>query len=408
MIRRNVIVAIALLGLALGPLALPARAEPGEELSVHLLTIGPGDHSSFGLGQSAIWIQDERASRGVVYDFGPLKPDSFWSLLTWLSGRLSNRVSRVSIDEALQHYRRDNRSIETQALEIPPGARLALRTELETSALPENRNYKYDPFLNSGSIRARDAIDRVTGGRLRPASQFVPDGLTLRQQTLRLTHSLWTAYLIGYLGQGAASDRPLDEWGRMFVPKELQKTLRRIGRAGSWNDPPLLESEATIFAAHREVPPRDRPFCSRCCLLAGLAIGTVLALAGWASRRRPPLRIVFGVMMGMIGLGLGLLGTALLLGWCFGDHLAIRRNENILQLAPWGLVLPLLVTRVAEGRPGTTGIASRITAAAAACAGLGLLLKVTPWFNQDNWPVIGLLLPTWVGLLLGLRALGRE
>lgn len=409
MIRRNFIAATALLCLALGPLALPARAEPGEEFSVHLLTIGPVDHASFSLGQSAIWIQDERASRGVVYDFGPVKPDSFWSLLTWLSGRLSNRVSRVSIDEALQNYRRDNRTIETQALEISPAARLALRRELETNALPENRDYQYDPFLNSGSTRARDAIDRATGGRLRTASsQGVPNGPTLRQQTLRLTHNFWTAFLIGYLGQGAASDRPLDEWGRMFVPEELQKTLRRIGRAGSWNDPPLLESEATIFAAQHEVPPRDRPVWSGCWLLAGLAIGTALALAGRASRRWPSLRIAFGAMMGMIGLALGLLGTTLLVGWCFGDHLAIRHNQNIFQLAPWSLVLPLLATRVGAGRSGTTRIALRITAAAAGCGGFGLLLKITPWFSQDNLPVIGLFLPTWVGLSLGLRALDRE
>src|SRR5689334_17976002 len=134
MIRRNFIVSTVLLSIALGPLALPARAEPGEELSVHLLTIGPRDNAFLGLGQSAIWIQDERASRGVVYDFGPVKPDSVGSMLMWLSGRLSNQVSRGSIDEVLQGYRRDNRTIETQALEIPPAARLALRRELEANA----------------------------------------------------------------------------------------------------------------------------------------------------------------------------------------------------------------------------------------------------------------------------------
>ena len=408
MIRRFVVVGVVL-GLVLGQRARPAHAaDAGEELSVHLLTIGPADHPFVGLGESVIWIQDERAGSGVVYDFGPVKPDSTWSLLTWLSGRCSNRLSRVSIREALQAYRSANRNVETQDLELPPAARVALRGELELSALPANRDYQYDPFLNSGSTRVRDAIDRASGGRLRAASQGMPGGPTLREQALRLTHSLSPAHLIVYLGQGASSDRPLDHWGRMFLPDEVAKTLRRIGRAGSWNDPPLVAAEATIFAAHRDLPAQDPMVGTGRWVLAGLAIGTALALGGRAARRLPRGRLILGAVMGVIGLVLGLLGSMLVLGWCFGDHLAVRRNENILQLAPWVLVLPVLAVGVAGGRPGATRQAFRITAATAALAGGGLLLKATPWFRQDNLPLIGLFLPVWAGLALGLRALDRE
>ena len=119
--------ALLVLGLVLAPLAPTAHAaDAGEELSVHLLTLGPGDHPFFTLGESAIWIQDERAGTGVVYDFGPVKPDSTWSLITWLSGRLSNRRSRVPIQEALQTYRRANRTIDAQDLDLPPAARVAM------------------------------------------------------------------------------------------------------------------------------------------------------------------------------------------------------------------------------------------------------------------------------------------
>jgi hypothetical protein len=408
--RRATLHALLVLGLVMGPLAPTAHAaDAGEELSVHLLTIGPGDHPFFTLGESAIWIQDERASSGVVYDFGPVKPASTWSLLTWLSGRLANRLSRVSIQEALETYRRANRTVETQDLELPPAARVALRRELELNVLPDNRDYPYDPFLSSGATRVRDALDRASGGRLRAASQGVPSGPTLREQALRVTHRLSPAHLIVYLGLGAASDRPLDHWGRMCLPDEIQKTLRRIGRAGSWNDPPLVGSEATIFAAHRDLRPQDPAGGSgRWWVLAGLAMGTALALAGRAARRQQRRRIILGALVGVIGLVLGLLGSALLLGWCFGDHLAVRRNENILQLAPWALVLPVLAVGVAAGRPGATRQAFRIAAAAAALAGVGLLLKATPWFRQDNLRLIGLFLPVWAGLALGLGALDRE
>ena len=407
MIRRSLVVALGL-GLALAGPARTVHADAGEELTVHVLTVGPGDHPYFSLGESAIWIQDERAGTGVVYHFGALEPDSPWSALTWMTGRLTNRLSRVPTREALQTYQRANRTVETQDLELSPAARVALHRELERSALPENRDYAYDPFSSSGSTRVRDVIDHASGGRLRATSQGVPSGVTLRQETLRLTRNLVPAYLIVYLVQGAASDRPLDQWDRMFVPSEVQKTLRRIGRAGSWNDPPLVASEATICAAHRNLPPQHRAVWSGGLVVAGLAIGTVLALAGRMARRRPRLRGVFAALMGMIGLMLGLVGSALVLGWFLGDHTAARLNENILQLAPWVLVLPLLAVGVAAGRPSATRQAFQITAAAAALAGSGLLLKAAPWFRQDNLPLIGLFLPTWAGLAAGLRALERE
>jgi hypothetical protein len=403
--------AALVLGLAVGAPATAARAAPGEELTVRVLTIGPEDNPFFSVGESAIWIQDERAGTGVVYGFGALEPDSPWSLFAWLAGRMKNRVSRVGIQEALDAFRSQNRGVETQTLEMSPAVRTALRRALEAAALPENRDYSYDPVLSNGATRVRDEIDRATGGRLRAAaSRMVPSRSTLRQETLRLTRSLVPAYLFAYLSQGAAADRPLDSWGRMFLPGEIQATLRNVGRAGSWNDIPLVMSEGTLLAAPRDQrpPPSGQAGAVGRLVAVGLAIGTALALGGWAARRRPRLRTALGVSMGVIGLALGLLGGTLVLGWCLGDNLTSRRNENILQLAPWALVLPLLAAGVAAGRPAATRKAFWIAASASALAAGGLLLKVTPWFRQDNLPLIGAFLPMWVGLAVGLRALWRE
>src|SRR5206468_12569513 len=121
-------------------------------------------------------------------------------------------------------------------------------------------------------------------------------------------------------------------------------------------------------------------------VLAGLAIGMALALAGRAAHRRPRLRVILSGAMGLIGLVLGALGDTLVLRRLSGNHHAAWRNENIFQLPPWGVVLPALVAGVAAGRPGATRVAFWIAAAAAALAGVGLLLKTTPWFRQDNLP----------------------
>jgi hypothetical protein len=402
-----------------GPLASVARAEDGppppvagEELTVRVLTIRSGNHPLLTLGESAIWIQDEHAGRGVVYQLGALEPDSLASAFTWLTGRLKNQATRVPIDEALQSWRSRDRTVDTQELTLTPAARLALRADLDAAvALAANRGYDYDPFVVSGATRVRDLVDKASGGRLRAATQRGRADETLRQATLASARNLFPAYLILAVGQGAAADRSLGPWDRLFIPGEIQKTLRRIGRVGSWNDPPLMASEGTIVAPRgepaAEADDRRDPGGGRL-IVVGLVLGTLLAGCGRAARRRPPYRVVLGAATGTIGLALGLLGTALLVGWLFGNPLIARRNENILQLAPWTLALPVLAIGVAMGRRAATRAAFWIAVAAAALSAAGLVLKATPWFRQENLVLIGLFLPIWTGLAAGLWALALD
>jgi hypothetical protein len=49
-------------------------------------------------------------------------------------------------------------------------------------------------------------------------------------------------------------------------------------------------------------------------------------------------------------------------------------------------------------------LAVRLAAVVAASSLLGLVLKLTPWFDQANLDVIALALPIHLGLLAGLRA----
>ncbi len=58
------------------PPPAPPPPEPGSELSVYVLTMGPGDHPFFKFGHNAIWIQDRKARTDKVYNFGTFRFDS--------------------------------------------------------------------------------------------------------------------------------------------------------------------------------------------------------------------------------------------------------------------------------------------------------------------------------------------
>jgi hypothetical protein len=52
-------------------------------------------------------------------------------------------------------------------------------------------------------------------------------------------------------------------------------------------------------------------------------------------------------------------------------------------------------------------VARTVVLSAAVFSALGIVCKVLPGLNQDNWPFILLSLPIWLGLWAGLRAVSR-
>ena len=104
---------------------------------------------------------------------------------------------------------------------------------------------------------------------------------------------------------------------------------------------------------------------------------------------------------------MGLLGLILACLWAFTNHKVAHANANILQFAPWTLVLFGYGIGVALGRQRATRRAAALVLSAAVISVLGIVCKALPGLNQDNWPFILLCLPIWSGLWFGLKAVVR-
>jgi len=380
-----------------------AAAQPvaGEDLTVHVLTFGPGDHPFFKFGHNAIWIHP-RQGEGQVYNFGTFAFDSPTLIPQFLKGRLRYWLSRGPAGETLWSYQAADRTIEAQELDLTAAERLALQTRLDENARPENREYLYDYFWDNCSTRVRDVIDAVVGGRLHAAGAR-PSVISMRDHALRMTADLPWEYVGLHLGLGSLTDRPGDLWQEAFLPERLRDLLRvtRVARDGGQR--PLVKSERVLFTSSRPPPPARPPRTLPWFALVGIAAGALLALLGRLARRRRAARAALGAATGLLGLVLGLLGLALVLLWAFTNHRAAHANANILTLAPWALALCGFSVGVARGRQRATRRAFLVAASAAGAALLGLLLKVLPGVAQDNLAFIALLLPTWGGLTLALR-----
>lgn len=377
-------------------------------LRISLLTMGPGDHPFFKFGHNALWIRDSVRHVDKVYNYGTFSFDSWALIPRFLRGRFDYWLSVQSLQRTLAAYAAENRSIVAQELRLTSAEKGELVRFLDWNARDENKYYRYDYYLDNCSTRLRDLIDRVTRGRLRAVSGG-PASMTFRAHTERLTAGDWPVYLGLDVAMSDVIDRPVRVWDEMFLPAELQETIRRATVPGAAGEQPLVVSEQTLVAANRAAPLAKPPGRLLPLLAVGAALGAVLgALGTLAGRGSKGARVGFAALAGLTGTVLGLLGTLFLLLWAFTNHVVAHHNENTLQCAPWALALPLLAVGVARAHERTERTFLRVAVAAFAASAIGLVAKALPAFDQSNAPFIALLLPVWTGMVVGATRLRSQ
>ncbi len=367
------------------------------------MTFGPGREVWERFGHNAIWIHDSAGGTDEAYNYGlfDFRQENF--VLRFVRGQMWYWMAGFPAQQYVGQYRRDNRSVWIQELELPDRAKTQLQELLRWNAEPEHRFYHYDYYRDNCSTRVRDALDRVLNGALREQTHAVPTGTTYRFHTLRLTENNPLVYTGLLLALGEGVDRPISAWEEMFLPLKMREHVRRVTVAAPDGRPvPLVRSERTIFESTAPPPPETPPSWVGWYLAIGAAIGGAALLL--ARRARDSRAAGRGLMtlVGVWGLVAGLAGLVLAGLWGLTDHVMAYRNENLLQVNPLALVL-MAGTVGAAWRGKTTRLASGAALVLAVLSVLGLLLKLLPWFAQENAAVIALALPAQVGIAAALR-----
>jgi hypothetical protein len=378
---------LALVAVALAPLIGPRTTDAqvavadSQALSVYLMTMGPGDAVWERFGHNAIGIRNAQTGDDRVYNWGMFSLDESGFILRFLRGRM--RYWMASEDAALtaEVYRRYNRSVAIQDLNLTGAQKLRLYEFVQRNELPENRFYDYDYFRDNCSTRVRDALDMALGGVLNRRFSAQQTDLTYRDHARRLMQTdMWTYTGID-IGLGRPTDRRISAWEEMFVPMSLQRLVREARvRSASGAEVPLVTTERLIFEAQRPpVPERPEPRLLYY-LLAGLLLAALLVAC--ALTRAAPLATVISVIW---CLATGIIGTLLVFLWAASDHVAAHQNANVLPLNPAWLVLAWLAV-------ARSGRARGLAAVLAGAAFAALLLWLLP-NQQDTSRVLALVLP---------------
>lgn len=384
-----------------------ARAqEPGSNLRIGLVTIGPGPEVWEKFGHNAILVEDTAAGTKKWYNYGMFSFAQENFILKFAQGRMDYwMVGRDPARFDLPAYIQRDREIRVQYLRLTPSQKSDLKQFLETNDTARNRFYRYDYYLDNCSTRIRDAIDGAIGGQIRDQTVARTTGRTLRFHTQRLTTADPLVYTGLMIALGPTVDRPITQWEEMFLPLTMREIFRDLTvTLPDGSVQPLVESEQLLFASNvwdaDERPPRWTPGY----FLVGSLIALIIGFLGIRSPSSRYARTAFAVVAGGWALLAGLLGTVLAGLWLATDHTVAYWNENLFLLNPLVLVLAMTIPFVALKHEGTAKTSQNIGAAVAAISVLGFVLQLVPGLNQVNGQLYALfLLPN---IVIGLSVLG--
>jgi uncharacterized protein DUF4105 len=280
-----------------------------------------------------------------------------------------------------------NRTVEVQELNLSPPQRIALRDFIHYNEREENKYYRYDYFLDNCSTRVRDALNGVTGGALKTATDSVMTGTTYRWHALRLMAEDRLTVVGIDIGLGRPTDREISSWEEMFIPMKVRDRVRELRVPDETGQlVPFVLSERVVFQAQRTPERTAPPLLVLPLGLIGLALGGGLFLL-WRRRSRATIPVVAG-----FGVVMTILGFALLFLRFMTQHVAAYHNTNLFVYNPlWIVILAILVpaSRVAGARRALFVLSTIVGALAA----FGVIAPFLPGLKQGSFAVIALAAP---------------
>jgi hypothetical protein len=388
----------------------------GDYLTIKAAVTGPGDQLYFKWGHIALIIEDAVTGRSNFYDWGVFSFDADHFFVNFAFGRLLYRCGVSPAELSFRAYRNTNRDITVYTLDLPSRKKDEIRRFAEWNVLPENRNYYYHHFKDNCATRIRDILDMATDGQFRAAFGEVPGQYTLRRHVRR---HLWSSPFYDWIlnfWMGQDIDVPITVWQEMFLPQKIGDCIRDFTYTGPDGRVRKLVSSVEVLnrAVNRppvlDTPPRQWPGT----LAVGAAAALLLSVFALIRRKRPPVgRVLLGVSQALLGLFFGGAGFLLFFMAFFTNHDYTYHNSNLIYVNPLLLAaVPLGVMmaggRKSGGKPGgfrTRRVSPekllRILWTYVFLGGvLTMVIKLLPWFYQQNQADLALILPVALALSL--------
>ncbi len=365
-----------------------------DNTSVSLLTVGPGDPLYAWFGHSALIVKQPSGTK-IMYDWGIFDYEQEHFYLNFARGRMYYYVVASEAAWRIQEAIDEVRDVRLVELNLSREAKFALINFLQKHITNEYSTYLYHFYYDNCATRIRDIIDFATLGAFREWAEQEPGQGSYRQLTAQyMIHSPALFWVLDTL-QSRIIDTRLNRYEELFLPEKLHQAVLDF----SYPDGTRLAAEEQVlqdtvamdvrFTVKEELVDYDWAYA-----LFGFVFALLLFILG---RKLPSLK---RILLGLVFLGLGVLGSLLLFMMLFSDMDMTYFNENILFLNPLLFVIAFefLVQKKQSSR--LLAYCSVIMIVL-----LGLKFLAPAFALQDNLRTMAVLLPVY---LLGSSFQGRR
>lgn len=382
----NLLVLLRPVLLVLAAACLSSMPSSGRAADVWLMTYGTGDRIEERFGHNALWVRDPAQGVDAIYNFGFFDFDTPGFYFDYLFGELIYYAVARDPGRELAYYEWRDRSVRAQRLDFDEATVRRLTEWLDQRVAPENRNFRYDYYLNNCSTRVRDALDFALDGALRRVTEAMPAEQDFRAHTRRLVRPDPVLYLAIQAALGRPVDRPINRWDEMFLPEVVAATVRDFavpdGRDGT---KPLVLDDRVLLVSGRP-DPAETPTFPWGPLMAVLFGAAALVLVPVVAFRRRGWKLAGWRCWLVLN---AVAGSLLAFLWLATEHAATAFNENLLLINP----MLVLLWRARGGR-----IERAVSIAVLACLAIAVGLKLDP-SSQWNLDLLTALVPVQLAAL---------
>jgi len=305
-----------------------------DKAEVSIITAGKGEVLYEAFGHSAIRIKDPKKGFDLIYNYGifDFNAPNFYS--NFVKGRLLYQLRSYDFKYFIYGYKKDNRWVKEQILNLNHEEKQAYLNFLEENVLPKHRNYLYDPFFNNCASKLRDITKSVLQEKVVFNNSHLEKKLSFRTLMNRELHyNSWGSIGIN-IALGSKLDAIANPLEYMYLPSYVMHGFNNATN----NTNALILKETTLLDY--------KPKRIKSSIFNPLIIITLLSLFGgfithkdFRNKKRTKLIdfLIFFVS--------GVVGVLIVFLWFFTNHSTTPNNFNFLWAFAPNLMIAFLLLK---------------------------------------------------------------
>ncbi len=306
-----------------------AGARPlSEEARISLLTSTPYEEEVFTVyGHAALRVCDPAQKIDFVFNYGVFSFDKPFFIYRFVKGETDYILGVGLYAQYQAEYLMRGSTITEQVLNLSADEKESIWQALQTNALPENREYRYNFFFDNCSTRPAKIVEDNVDGKV-DYSEWTPPGRSFRDIINYCTRNKpWLTFGCDLI-MGTPTDRVITPHEMMFLPSYLKEAFgKAVIEAEDGTSRPLV-SQTNVLPSEPEEPETTffTPLLCGClCLIA------VVCVTLWEIRNSK-----YACWLDMVLFTIGGLAGCLLFFLSFiSEHPSMFPNWNLLWLHPF-------------------------------------------------------------------------